>query len=67
MELLIGYLRAARASFLSGAAVVGKDSGDKFDDLAFALPANAAAVYLKRKALAAREGLGDAASVWEAI
>jgi RecB family exonuclease len=67
MELLIGHLRAARASFLSGAAVVGKDSGGKFDDLAFALPANAAAVYLKRKALAALERLGDAALVWEAV
>ena len=67
MNVLVGHLQAARASFLSGAAVVGKDSGGPYDDLALALPANAASVYLKRKALAAQERLGDAAQIWEAV
>jgi len=38
-----GYLRAARNSLTSGAALPGLDAGSKYDDLAFALPANAAA------------------------
>jgi hypothetical protein len=37
-----------------------------YDDLAFALPANAGATYYKRKLPAATEAFGDAALVWEA-
>ena len=61
-----GYLRAARASLLAGDAVIGADTGGTYDDLAFALPANAGATYCKRKIAAATERLGDAAQVWEA-
>lgn len=61
-----GYLRAAHASLLAGSTVLGADTGGTYDDLAFALPANAGATYCKRKIAAATERLGDAAQVWEA-
>lgn len=63
---ITGYLAAARASLLAGAAVIGKDTAGTYDDLAFALPANAAATYCKRKYAAALAQLGAAAEVWEA-
>ena len=63
---LTGHLRGARASLASGGAVMGADTGEKYDDLAFALPANAGAVYRVRKEAAANERLGDATRVWDA-
>ena len=60
------YLRDARASLISGAAVPGPDTGGSYDDLAFALPANAAAAYRVRKEAAATARLGAAARIWEA-
>lgn len=60
------YLRAARASLAGGAALPGPDTGGDYDDLAFALPANASATYCKRKMPAATERLGEVAQVWEA-
>ena len=45
---------------------IGPDTGGTYDDLAFALPANAGATYCKRKLSAATELFGDAAQVWEA-
>ena len=63
---ITGYLRAARASLAGGAALPGPDTGGDYDDLAFALPANASATYCKRKMPAATERLGDVAQVWEA-
>ena len=63
---ITGYLRAARASLAGGAALLGPDTGGAYDDLAFALPANASATYCKRKFAAATERLGEVAQVWEA-
>jgi hypothetical protein len=63
---IAGYLRAARANLLAGNGVIGPDTGGAYDDLAFALPANAGATYCKRKTAAATERLGAAAHVWEA-
>jgi hypothetical protein len=63
---ITGYLQAARANLQSGHALIGPDTGDAYDDLAFALPANAGATYCKRKLPAATEAFGDAALVWEA-
>ena len=60
------YLREARANLLSGGGVIGIDTGGTYDDFAFALPANAAAAYCKRKSAAATARLGAAAQVWEA-
>lgn len=67
LEDLAGHLRAARASLLAGRAVIGPDNGGDYDDLSFALPANAGNGYCPRKLEPAREALGDAALVWEAI
>lgn len=64
---LTGYLVASRDSLRAGRALVGPDTADKYNDLAFALPANAAKAYYRRKADAATEAMGDAALVWEAI
>jgi hypothetical protein len=63
---ITGYLRAARTSLASGAALPGLDTGGEYDELAFALPANASATYCKRKLPAAKERLGEFAHVWEA-
>jgi hypothetical protein len=63
---ITGYLQAARANLQSGQALIGPDTGGAYDDLAFALPANAGATYCKRKLPAATEAFGDAALVWEA-
>ncbi|MBO6552181.1 MAG: PD-(D/E)XK nuclease family protein [Roseitalea sp.] len=62
---ITGFLRAARVSFAGGAALPGLDTGGDYDDLAFALPANASATYCKRKLPAATERLGEVARVWE--
>ena len=63
---LTGYLQSACANLAAGGAVMGEDTGDKYDDLAFALPANAGATYCVRKRDAATARLGAAAQVWEA-
>jgi RecB family exonuclease len=63
---ITGYLRAARTSLSGGAALPGPDTGGDYDDLAFALPANASATYCKRKLPAATARLGEVAQVWEA-
>ena len=66
LRTLTGYLQAARTNLASGGAVMGEDTGNAYDDLAFALPANAGAIYRLRKEVAATALLGDAARVWEA-
>ena len=63
---LAGHLRAARENLLAGRAVIGPDNGGDYDDLSFALPANAGNGYCPRKIELAREALGEAALVWEA-
>lgn len=60
------YLQAARTALASGAALPGPDTGSDYDDLAFALPANAGATYCKRKQAAATERLREVAPIWEA-
>lgn len=63
---ITSYLQSARSSLVGGAALPGPDTGEKYDDLTFALPANASATYRNRKLPAVTERLGDAAQVWEA-
>ncbi|MNJ13262.1 PD-(D/E)XK nuclease superfamily protein [compost metagenome] len=65
MNRLTDYLQAARTSLVSGVGVPGTDAGINYDELAFALPANASATYCKRKLPAATEALGEAANIWE--
>ena len=62
---IAGHLRAARENFLAGDCIAGTDAGDRFDDLALALPANAKAGYCSRKKEAAGERFGAATAVWE--
>ena len=66
LSTLTGHLRAARANLASGGGVMGEDTGNAYDDLAFALPANAGAIYRPRKEAAATARLGDAALIWDA-
>ena len=60
------YLRAARICLAGGAALIGPDTAGDYDELAFALPANASATYCKRKFPAATERLSEVARIWEA-
>ena len=62
---ITGHLRAARISLLGGAGLPGPDTGGDYDELAFALPANASATYCKRKLPAAIERLSEIAQIWE--
>ena len=67
LDTVVASLRAARDALLGGATVIGIDSGGDYDDLSFALPANAKAGYLPAAKLAAATArLGDAARIWEA-
>ncbi len=66
LEDLAAYLRAARSNLVGGAALPGPDTGGSYDDLDFALPANAGATYCKRKMPAASARLGPVAQIWEA-
>lgn len=61
-----GYLHTARANLRAGRALMGPDTGDTYDDLAFALPANVANGYRRRKEVVVNERLGEAVRVWEA-
>ncbi len=63
---LAGYLKFAKQNLTNGGCIIGAGSGEAYDDLAFALPANAANIYCKRKWDSALEFIGDAARVWEA-
>ena len=60
------FLFVARANLVSGAALPGIGADDGYDDLAFALPANAASGYCARKMPAISQRLGAASEVWEA-
>ena len=66
LRTLTDHLQAAGANLASGGAVMGEDTGNAYDDLAFALPANAGAIYRPRKEAAATALLGDAAKIWDA-
>lgn len=64
---LTGYLATARESLKSGRALPGPDTTDQYNDLLFALPANAKNGYHLRKQVASTTMLGPAAAVWEAL
>ena len=66
LEEISGYLQTASASLRAGRALMGPDTGDTYDDLAFALPANVANGYRRRKEAVVNERLGEAVRVWEA-
>jgi hypothetical protein len=64
---LAGYLATARDNLKSGQALPGPDTADQYNDLLFALPANAKNGYQARKQAASTALLGPAAAVWEAL
>jgi hypothetical protein len=64
---LAQHLTAAGASLRVGNALPGPDTEAGWNDLAFALPANAGKIYCPRKRAPAKAALGDAALVWEAL
>lgn len=66
MEALAEYVSRAKSAVDRGLAVPGIDSADRYNDLLFALPANAKGTYLARKRLAFQGLLGDVADAWEA-
>ena len=66
LALIAGYLLSARENLLAGGCAAGIDAGDAYDDLAFALPANARAGYCSWKREAADARLGAATAVWQA-
>ncbi len=65
MVALAAYLRAAHDSLMAGRCLPGPDTGDKYDEFALLLPANATAVYCKDKASAVSRMLGAAATIWD--
>ena len=66
LETLAIFLEFARKSMAEGNCVIGADAADAYDDLAFALPANAVNIYCRRKLPAARAAIGYAAGIWDA-
>ena len=67
LDELAGHLHAARANLIEGRALIGPDNGGDYDDLSFALPANAGNGYCRRKIEPVLAALGDAAAVWDAV
>ena len=65
LKEISSYLLLARVALASGATIPGPDTGGSFDDFAFALPANAAATYWKRKEADATKLLEQIAPLWE--
>lgn len=65
LATLATHLRAAHESLAAGRALPGPDAAGEYDDLSFALPANARNGYCRRKASAVAAALGPAAAVWE--
>jgi len=66
LEEIIRYLQFAKTNLAAGNCLIGPDAADNYDDLTFALPANASAGYCNRKSAAVAECFGDATQVWEA-
>jgi len=59
------YLARARAELLAGHAVPGPDADSGYNDLLFALPANARGLYFERKREPAKKMLQTLATLWE--
>ena len=62
---LARFIRLARINLEDGLALPGIDAGGKYNDLVFALPANAKASYLARKQLLVSNRLGEFVQLWE--
>jgi hypothetical protein len=65
LQELKTYLATARRSLEAGLAPPGPDAETSYNDLLFALPANALKSYCVRKRSAVTQALGAAAHIWE--
>ncbi len=65
LTTLSGFLRLARQNMADGLALPGIDAESERNDLAFALPGNAKAVYCETKGPPARTRLGEATAIWD--
>jgi hypothetical protein len=63
LDLLAGAISIARSSLENGLALPGTDAKHKYNDLAFALPADPN--YLPRKQPIAATCMGDAVKIWD--
>jgi hypothetical protein len=61
---LIRFLQLAEQMLRSGRSVFGMGAESRYNDLAFALPANAEGVYFSQKAAARDAMVGDLSSLW---
>jgi PD-(D/E)XK nuclease superfamily len=64
LDLLADAITIARTNVEKGLALPGVDTGDTYNEFAFALPASAS--YLPRKQASAERHMGDATKIWEA-
>jgi len=63
-EELMRFLQLAEQMLRSGRSVFGMGAESRYNDLAFALPANAEGVYFSQKAAARDAMVGDLRSLW---
>ena len=63
-EELVRFLQLAEQLLRSGRSVFGAGAESRYNDLAFALPANADGVYFSQKAAARDAMVGDLRSLW---
>ncbi len=61
---LIRFLQLAEQMLRSGRSVFGMGAESRYNDLAFALPANAEGVYFSQKAAARDAMVGELSSLW---
>ena len=61
---LIRFLQLTEQMLRSGGSVFGMGAESRYNDLAFALPANAEGVYFSQKAAARDAMVGDLSSLW---
>jgi PD-(D/E)XK nuclease superfamily protein len=66
LEQLASAIALARSNLENGLGLPGIDAADAYNELAFALPANASGSYLKRKSELINVRLGDAVKIWDA-
>lgn len=64
LSRLADYVRRAVDGVTAGRCLPGTDAESAYNDMRFALPANAGATYLKRKNLAVIGTLGDVTEIW---
>jgi hypothetical protein len=65
LNTLSAYLRLAMENARNGLTIPGKGSESKYNDLSFALPANAKGLYFARKAADRNRLDGKLVELWE--